>query len=119
MEIADRYEINEGILREIVSLSPDEQAEVLRHVIQCGLTVKQVKDMLNPQPTDGDEISDRYPKAFRQLLKASRETQTMSGAELFSMFAAEEGNTQVAYARLWSLYNLINDALQAANPPGQ
>lgn len=119
MEIADRHEINEGILREIVSLAPDEQAEVLRHVIQFGLTVKQVKDMLSSQTAEVDEDEQQYPKAFRQLLRASRESQTMSGADLFSMFAVEEGNTQVAYARLWSLYNLINDALQAANPPGQ
>lgn len=38
IEIADRYGIQESLLRSMLQLAPEDQVEVIRQIVQFGLT---------------------------------------------------------------------------------
>ena len=45
IELADRHNIDEGILRHVLTLQQVDQVEMLQHVIHHNLTVKQAQQI--------------------------------------------------------------------------
>ena len=61
MELADRNDLDEGVLRHVITLPMDDHVEMVQHIIQFDLTSKQVQDLCAAgevsEPSDDLKIS--------------------------------------------------------------
>jgi hypothetical protein len=113
-EIADRHHMDEFRLRHIVDLEPQDQVEMLRQIIQLGLTAKQVKDLIENGKrafTNSDDDLPSLPKAAVQMakwvLKPDGEVDSYKIAE--ATLNIERDKT-VAKARLRALREMLTQA---------
>jgi len=111
IELADRHNLDEGVLRHVISLSPQDHEEVIQHIVKFGLTVKQVKELCQPQDSDHAD-DEKLPRHIQQLVKLMRNVQATTPNELAKALLAQESNTDVARARLSSLRKLLEEAEQ-------
>ncbi|MCA0455347.1 MAG: hypothetical protein LCI00_15325 [Chloroflexi bacterium] len=110
MELADRHNLDEGRLRHLLELSPDDQVETVRQVIQLNLSAKQIIDLINNAHSDGDNYSSDLPRQVRQLARLMRPTSDLSGYNLALALVEHEGDRAVAHARLQHLRKLLDEA---------
>ena len=68
MELADRYDIDEGVLRHLTKLSPEDQIEMLQQIVQFGLTGKQVQAIVEHGIQELDEEQEDDLPAFMTKL---------------------------------------------------
>ena len=110
MELADRNEIDEARLRYVTQLQSDDQVEMLRQIIQLGLTRNQVKDMIE----NGGEIAtpddDLPSKQLIQLAKLMKPLTVSDAADLAGALVAQEKDVSVARARIQSMHKLLDEA---------
>jgi hypothetical protein len=114
IELADRHNIEEGLLRHILPLEPDEQVEVIRHIITMNLTVKQVKDLCSDGigESHADEPNLDVPRHTKQLAKLMKSVQSSSPDTLAKYLLDQEQNIAMARARLHSLRALLDETEQ-------
>ncbi len=113
MELADRHNIEEGLLRHILQLAPEEQVEVIRHIITMNLTVKQVKDLCsNGVVESSDEPQFDVPRHTKQLAKLMKSVKSSSPDALAKYLLDQEQDIKVARARLQSLRTLLDETEQ-------
>jgi hypothetical protein len=113
MELADRHNIEEGLLRHILQLAPEEQVEVIRHIITMNLTVKQVKDLCsNGVVESSDETQFDVPRHTKQLAKLMKSVKSSSPDALAKYLLDQEQDITVARARLQSLRTLLDETEQ-------
>ena len=113
MELADRHNIEEGLLRHILQLAPEEQVEVIRHIITMNLTVKQVKDLCsNGVVESSDEPQFDVPRHTKQLAKLMKSVKSSSPDALAKYLLDQEQDITVARARLQSLRTLLDETEQ-------
>ena len=114
MELADRHNLEEGLLRYVIPLSNEEQVEIIRQIISMNLTVKQVKELCTSGSSEVDEndrefVVPRHTKQLARLMKSVRS----SSPEILARFLVEqERDVTLARARLQSLRKLIDETEQ-------
>jgi hypothetical protein len=111
IELADRYGLEEGLLRHILPLDAAEQIEVIRQIITMNLTVKQVKDLCTNGPEsieneDGDFTVSRHTKQLAKLMQSVRSS---SPDGLARLLLQQEQDANLARARLQSLRALLDE----------
>ena len=111
LELADRYNIEEGKLRYVLNVAPEYHAEIVRQIIDFSLSVKQVKEMCegdgaHDPKSDADDIS---PSAMK-VAKATQTVNTMTPQELARALMRQEGDASIARARLQAMRKLISEA---------
>ena len=110
IELADRYGIDEARLRYVTQLQSDDQVEMLRQIIQLGLTRNQVKDLIE----NGSEIvtsdDDHPPKKLIQLAKLMKPLTISDASDLARALVAQEKDIYVARARIQSMRQLLDEA---------
>jgi len=113
MELADRHDIDEARLRYVIQLEARDQVELLRQIVQLGLTRKQVKDLIenNLEVTD-DVTDDPIPRQIIQLAKVMASKNLPDPQSLASYLASQEQNMHLARARLQTLRQLLDQAEQ-------
>ncbi len=115
MELADRYGIEEGKLRYLVSLSSEYHVEVVRQIIDLNLTSKQVQEICasgGELPTNKTAGSRVISRPAVQLARLSRNSSPLLGQEIASALLEQEQNLDVARARISALRKLLDEAEQ-------
>jgi hypothetical protein len=110
VELADRHGIEESSLRYLLDLSSEDQVEMIRQVVQLGLTRKQVRDLIehteSKSVVEGSEISKRV----LQLARIMKSIELPDARNLVSALLQQEADPDVVRARLKSLRRLVDEA---------
>ena len=106
LELADRHNLDETHLRQVIRLAPEHHAEMVTQIVQFNLTVKQVQQMVGTEPGEPDSEL-HIPRAAKQLLKFLKATESVTPEEFASALIAQEKDRNVARARLQSLYGYL------------
>ena len=111
-EMADRHSIDEGRLRYLVQLGPQEQVEMIRQIIQFGFTRKQVKDLIDHGFESGGKTSgeDDIPRPLMQLARLMKAKELPDPQSLASYLVSQEKNAKFVRARLHNLRQLLDEA---------
>ena len=112
MEIADRHCIDEGILRYVISLSPEDQAEMLQQAIQLNLTVKQVQQICEQELHDDHNADEPQPKAVKFVRSIFKELDRQTPVDFAQAAYYERGDLHMARAYLKRLEGFVQEALQ-------
>jgi hypothetical protein len=111
MEIADRYELEEGILRYVLNLPVDAHAEMVQQIVQLGLTGKQVREICGQANESSSEDEHYSPspcsmRLIRSLYDVDRETPY----EFACALRRKESNLHLAKARLEAMISFLQQA---------
>lgn len=112
LELADRYDLDEGRLRHILNLKTEDQVEMVRQIIQFNLSSKQVKEMCEQEDSDQHNDEESIPRSTLQLVKLARSVDPASGQVFAHALLTQEKDVHVARARLEKLKQFIVEAEQ-------
>ncbi len=110
IELADRHDLEEGVLRHIVNLPPEEHAEIVTHIINLKLTVKQIKELCNPESDEVASDDEPAPRHTVRLVKLMKSLNLSSPENLARVLLEQEQDVEVARARLQSLRRLLDES---------
>jgi hypothetical protein len=111
MELADRHNLDERRLRPVVVMTAEYHAEVIRQIINLNLTAKQVKELCEGDLHEGeDDEQDKIPAPALKIAKAAQTTTAAAPQDIARALIQQEGNTNLARARLQALRKLLTDA---------
>ena len=109
MELADRHDIDEKKLRYVLSLPTEYHAEIVRQIIDFGLSSKQVKDLC--QSDDGSsektQTEEKLPPSAVKIAKVTQSINTMSAQDIARALLLQEGDPSIARARIQAMYKLL------------
>jgi hypothetical protein len=72
MDLADRYNIEEGKLRHIIALDPEYHLELVRQVVDLNLTSKQIKEICETGDIHTELQQDRNIHLARARIETMR-----------------------------------------------
>jgi len=108
-----RHNIDEKKLRYVVTLPTEFHAEIVRQIIDFNLTSKQVKELCAGDGLDtrsqDDEI-EHLPASAVKLAKIAQASNTTSAQDLAQAMMRQEGDANLARARLQAMRKLLTDA---------
>lgn len=110
LELADRYNLEEGKLRYVLNVASEYHAEIVRQIIDFNLSVKQVKeicegDALLETQNSADDIS---PSAVK-VARVAQSINATTPQELARALMRQEGDIAIARARLQAMRKLISE----------
>jgi ParB-like chromosome segregation protein Spo0J len=111
LELADRYHLDEGVLRFVLLLEPADHGEMVQQIISLGLTVKQVKDICERGGKDGESTGSEGIQPSRQALQLARLMKfrnPVSAEEIASVLVVQEGDRRLARAKVQMLKELVS-----------
>jgi hypothetical protein len=113
-EIADRHDVIERKLRYVIGLEETAHVELLRQIIDFGLTSKQVKQIVETGSVEEDKPDEvqsisRLAVRFAKSVKDSSKT---TGLELAQALLLQENDVTIALARIQTMRSLLDDAEQ-------
>ena len=111
LELADRHNVDEKKLRYVLQLPQEYHAEIVRQIIDFNLSSKQVKELCE---SDGmtvseDDPQDKIPAAALKLAKVAQATNTTSPQDLARALLHQEGDVDLARARLFAMRKLLGE----------
>ncbi len=109
MELADRHNIDERKLRHVLALAPEYHAEVVRQIIDLNLSAKQVKELCEGEPLDQATDDDPIPASALKIARATQTTNVALPQDIARALMRQEGDTNIARARLQAMRKLLND----------
>lgn len=110
IELADRYGLEEGLLRQVLSLPVETHAEMLQQIVQFKLTIKQVKDIIERrEDTQEDENIPKPSVRAGKLVKLMRTIDTESPHDLAAVLLKEEQNVHLARARVQAMVAYLHE----------
>lgn len=112
LDIADRHNIDEGILRYVLTLQQADQAEMLQHVIHHKLTVKQVQQICEQGFSEDKDDSVPISKSMKFVRTIFRELDKQTPMDFAQAAYAERGDLHMARAYLKRLEHFAREALQ-------
>jgi hypothetical protein len=112
MEIADRHGIEEGKLRHVVTLPPEYHAEIIRQIVDFGLSSRQVKELCESDVEDGTlaNTTEKLPAAAIKLARVSYTISTTSAKDVARALIEQEGDRVIARVRIQALRQIIVEA---------
>lgn len=113
LELADRHKIDEKKLRYVMCTPCEFHVEIVRQIIDFGLTSKQVKELCEGSELGSDDQIDdlnRLPVAALRLAKIVRNSGTTTAHDLANAMIHEEGDEILARARLQTMKKLLTEA---------
>jgi len=110
LELADRYNIEEGKLRHLLNVAAEYHTEIVRQIIDFNLSAKQVKELCNGDGLHDtkDATDDVSPSAIK-MAKVTQSISATTPQELARALMRQEGDASVARARLQAMRKLITD----------
>jgi ParB-like chromosome segregation protein Spo0J len=114
MELADRHNLDEGVLRVITNLSAEDQIEMIQQIIQFGLSGKQVESIVQQGLHTTDEIvADELPNFATKFARSYlKDADKFNPELLWNAICREQGDPHMAHA---FLIRLAQMAMSAAN----
>ncbi len=110
IELADRHGIEESSLRYLLDLSSEDQVEMIRQVVQLGLTRKQVRDLIEHTESNSVVEGSEISKRVLQLARIMKSIELPDARNLVSALLRQEADPDVVRARLKSLRRLVDEA---------
>ena len=83
---------------------------MIQHILQFGLTVKQVKELCEPQKDSNDVDINKPEKHALQLVKIMRNVKSTTPDDLARALMYQEDNIDLARAHLQSMRRLLDEA---------
>ncbi|QPC83655.1 ParB N-terminal domain-containing protein [Phototrophicus methaneseepsis] len=108
MELADRNNLDEYILRPVLQLPPETHMEMIQHIIQFGLTGRQVHDIVKHGMDDDTvdltrEISPHIRGFVRSMQKMSEDDE----GDFIQRLLEQENSVSMACVRLESTISFL------------
>ncbi len=111
IELADRYILDEARLRYVTQLRPEDQIEVVRQIVQFGLTRNQVRDLVEGDSNQGDGNEDTSPpKQVMQLAKLMKPVNLPDAYNLARALIDQEKDKNIARVRLQNFRQVLDEA---------
>lgn len=113
MELADRHSLDEKKLRYVIALPMEFHAEIVRQIIDFNLTSKQVKELCAGDGLDTgnqDDEVEHLPASAVKLAKIAQSSTATSAQDLAQAMMRQEGDINLARARLQAMRKLLSDA---------
>ncbi len=110
IELADRHGIQESLLRDILDLPPEDQVEIMRQIIQFGLTRNQIRALISGSSEDGNKETET--QLSRQVIQLARLMHPHHLPDAFTLATAlidQEKDPIVARARVQMLRKVLDD----------
>ena len=108
-ELADRHQLEEGLLRYVAELPLNDHSEMIQQIIQLNLTSRQVKSIVQGENSAANTQVDS--SEVKNLVKRFRRTLTHHKPSDFARaILQEEGDTDMAVAYLTRLEKFIREA---------
>jgi hypothetical protein len=110
-ELADRHDIEEKKLRYVTAVAREYHAEIVRQIIDFNLTSIQVRELCEGDAvsTDDDPLEKLSATALK-MAKVTRAINATTAQELARALMRQEGDMNVARARLQAMQKLISEA---------
>ncbi len=114
LELADRHDVDEKKLRYVIPLPHEYHVEVVRQIIDLNLSSKQVKELCEGDGVDhkDEEILEQPPAAAMKVAKMTQTVSTLSASDIAKALIRQEGDADIAFARLQALQRILADALK-------
>ncbi len=113
MELADRHNLEEGVLRFVIQLPTDAQAEMVQQIIQLHLTSRQVKEICeNGEGSDATLDNNKPSPNDMRLIRVIRGIEHQSPEVFVEALLREEPNEHLARARLQTMMQFLKQATQ-------
>ncbi len=111
LELADRHSLDEGQLRFVLTLAPADQVEMVRQIIDFGLTSRQVKALCEHHEADeeGDAPGQPIPRPALQLARFIKRSEEASGQVVAQALLTQEKNPEIARLKVQSLRRLLDE----------
>jgi hypothetical protein len=112
LELADRCNLEVTKLRYVISLPAEYHYEIVRQIVDFGLTSKQVKELCRTDVEDekaNDLAAMASPSAIR-MARAVKTINTTSPQDLVQALIHQEGDVDMAIARLRATRRLLDEA---------
>ncbi|MCB9458703.1 MAG: ParB N-terminal domain-containing protein [Anaerolineaceae bacterium] len=105
MELADRHNLDEGVLRSITGLAPEDQIEMVQQIIQFGLSGKQVEKILHQdEQTTNETGTTKFPKHINDFVMGySKHVDDFESESLWKAFLAIHRDEHLTHAFLMRL----------------
>ncbi len=112
LEYADRHSLDEGVLRHLLKLSPDDQLEMMRQIVQFNLSGKQVESIIEQGfQVSEDQAADNLPPYLTRFAKAIvRDVEKVSPDLLWLAVLNQHGDPHLAQAYLRRIAELAFSA---------
>jgi hypothetical protein len=113
LELADRYDVDEKMLRYVVTLDAQFHAELVRQIIDLNLTSKQVQQICESGLLEGvidDSTTDTIPASALKLARITQNSAKTSAEDIARALLKQEGDLNLARARLQALQKLLMEA---------
>ncbi|MCI0713225.1 MAG: ParB N-terminal domain-containing protein [Chloroflexi bacterium] len=107
LELADRRNLDERVLRPILSLPPDVHSEMIQQIVQLDLTSRQVKAIIE-QGEDGKSTTDeRYTPATRLARSVVKGIEKQTPQEFAQAMVEQHHDVHMAFAYLSRLEQFV------------
>jgi hypothetical protein len=110
LELADRYAIEEGKLRCVVSTSQEYHAEIVRQIIDFNLSAKQVREICEGDTAHQEKDAEDVSPSAAKMAKVTQTISATTPQELARALMRQEGDVNIARARLQAMRKLLGDA---------
>lgn len=111
LEMADRHELQESLLRYVLQLAPEDHVEVIRQIVQFGLTRNQVKALIEGSPEKKeDQNESAMPRQVTQFARLMNPKHLPDAYNLALALIDQEKDKTVARARVQMLKKVLDEA---------
>jgi len=114
LELADRHRLDEGVLRPVTSLSPEDQVEMIQQIIQFGLSGRQVESIIEQGLQEGVKVTeDELPTFVTKFVRSYvKDADKFTPEILWDAAFKENGDPRMARAYLKRLAEIANLAAE-------
>jgi hypothetical protein len=112
IELADRHNIEEYKLRQVVTVPAEYHAEIVRQIIDFNLSSKQIKELC-----EGDSVADgasdpldTLPAQGTRIARVAQSISSTAPKDIARALLQQEGDIAVARARLHAMQKLLAEA---------
>lgn len=111
LELADRNGLEEGVLRYVLQLPTETQAEMVQQILQFNLTGRQVKEICEQRTEeDHDQGPEQPSPRVLKLIRAMKSIDRETPSALVEVLLREEKNAHLARARLQTMVSFLQEA---------
>ncbi len=114
LELADRHGVEEGKLRHLLEMPPEYHAELVRQIVDFNLSAKQVRELCedNEMNEESEQAFEKLPASAIKIAKLTQIVSTFTANDIASALIRQEGDADIAFARLQALQRIVSDALK-------
>ncbi len=111
LELADRHAIQESLLRYVLQLASEDQVEIIRQIVQFGLTRNQIRALIDGSTEDVNQQDETLlSRQVTQLARLMNPQHIPDAYHLALALIDQEKDKTVAKARVHMLRKVLDEA---------